>query len=99
MANERNWPQYGNMIQTHGKDSDLILGDARFRVTSFLETLAYAKPGARIAIHDFFSRPYYHLVLKYADLIECVNQLAIFTIKANANASLMPLIMNIFKPR
>ena len=47
---------------------DLVLVDGRYRVACALAALARVAPGGLVAIHDFWPRPHYHLLLAEAEL-------------------------------
>lgn len=62
---------------------DLVLVDGRFRVACALKTVLACRDNDTITIliHDFWDRPYYHVVLKYLDTIDRVDTLGVFSIK------------------
>lgn len=65
---------------------DVILDDGRARVPVALTTLQYLKPTGTLIIHDFTWRPYYHVVLKYYDLVTTVKSLVLLRPKATVSS-------------
>jgi hypothetical protein len=59
---------------------DLVLVDGRFRVACFLATLLFAEAGCRVLFDDYFDRPYYHTVEKYASPSDTIGRLSLFTV-------------------
>ncbi|RYY86487.1 hypothetical protein EON63_05680 [archaeon] len=81
-AKKHQWPVYSESIKTVGQNVDFVLIDGRFRVASCLKSLLNTNPArTKIAIHDFFVRTPYYVVLKYADVIDCQNQLIVLRAK------------------
>jgi hypothetical protein len=64
---------------------DLVFIDGRFRVACILKTIlsCYQNDGLKILIHDFWNREYYHIVLKYLQVVKQVDTIGLFTIKNN----------------
>lgn len=58
-------------------NADLILIDARFRAACGLHLLDKINENTIVMIHDFPNRPKYHILLKYYNLIESADTLAI----------------------
>ncbi|RYH09697.1 hypothetical protein EON65_39945 [archaeon] len=85
-AKKHKWPVYSESVKSVGKRADFVLVDGRFRVASCLKSLLYTDPvKAKIAVHDFFRRKDYYDVLKYADIIDCQDNLVILRAKADLN--------------
>ena len=65
---------YSNHIRNLSKIEqdiiDLVFIDGRFRVACCLKCYDIIKDNCLIAFDDFLNRPYYHIVLKYFDIIE-----------------------------
>lgn len=57
-----------SVVESSG--TDFVLVDGRFRVACFLKVLKASTPQTIIAIHDYTNRPQYHVVEKFADVIE-----------------------------
>jgi hypothetical protein len=57
--------------------------DGRFRVACCLQTLLSTKSHVKIAIHDFYIRPDYYIVLKYVKVIFCADTLVVVKPKLN----------------
>jgi len=65
-----------SVVESSG--TDFVLVDGRFRVACFLKVLKASTPQTIIAIHDYTSRPQYHFVEKFADVIERSEELVAF---------------------
>jgi len=60
---EQKFPGYSRAIlETGFSDYDFCLVDGRFRVACFLQALSHLNGDAVIAVHDYTSRPIYHLI-------------------------------------
>jgi hypothetical protein len=66
---------------------DVVLVDGRFRVACALEASLQRVGQAKIAFHDFWKRPQYHVVLPLLDCIDRVDSLAVFQRPAPFNES------------
>lgn len=77
------WHAYPEYITTIDWKPDLVLIDGRFRIASTLFALGHIDDTGLVVIHDFHVRPYYHLVLEFADEVDCVNTLIVLRRKAN----------------
>ena len=62
---------------------DLVLIDGRFRVACTLKSIISlcGNKDVKFAIHDFWNRDHYHVVLKYLDVLEKTDTLGVFSIK------------------
>ena len=81
------YPNYSQFIfdkltEEEMNNIDTVLVDGRFRVASALNSIYYCR-NAKIIIHDFFDRDYYHIVLDYLDIVEEADTLGVFKIKDN----------------
>jgi len=73
------WPIYYTQIwQNLDGRPDLVIVDGRFRVACTLMTLLKCSENTRIILHDFWSRPHYHIVLDFLELIERVDDIGVF---------------------
>jgi protein O-GlcNAc transferase len=62
---------YSNYIRLYSKSNiDLILIDGRFRVACCLKCFDVIDNKCLIAFDDFLTRPHYHIVLDYYDIVE-----------------------------
>jgi hypothetical protein len=66
---------------------DIVLIDGRFRVACILETLLQVDRRPLIAVHDFWNRPEYHVVLPFLDEVEACQTLGVFRAKAALDRS------------
>lgn len=66
---------------------DLVLVDGRFRVACTLKTIleCHENKNMRILIHDFWSRPHYHVVLKYLSTVNRADTIGLFSIKEDVD--------------
>jgi hypothetical protein len=77
----RSWPNYSTEVwKILNHDPDLVLIDGRFRVSCFLQAILRLSVATKYAFHDFWSRPYYHVVLQFANVVTRVDDLAVFQI-------------------
>lgn len=84
---EEKFPAYSRSVLTFGDtDFDFCLVDGRFRVACFLEALNALPGDAVIAMHDYASRPHYHLVENYARPIASCQQLTMFVRRRDYDA-------------
>ncbi len=72
------WPDYSAVVHALGGDWDTVLIDGRFRVACALNVLLCVDRGSRIAIHDFWNRNHYHILLNYLDVEISVDTLGVF---------------------
>lgn len=79
------WPSYYQAVwaEQESTDCDLYLIDGRFRVACFMSVVLRDGPSAIILIHDFFSRPHYHIVKEVCREIARVEELSAFQVPAN----------------
>jgi len=77
------FPKYSNVLSDKNvsKHIDVVLIDGRFRVACGLNTILNCSNNTIIMIHDFPSRKYYHVLLKYLDTVETAGELCVFKIK------------------
>jgi len=61
----------------------LVLIDGRFRVSSFLATLLFARVGCRILFDDYFDRLCYHSVENYCKVTYRIERAGIFLVPDN----------------
>jgi hypothetical protein len=75
------WPNYSLAVFSRPSNHDLVLVDGRFRVACTLSSLLSTPDDCRIMIHDFSSRPQYHVVAKFLETEASVDTLALFAKK------------------
>lgn len=75
------WPTYPtkawSLLRENGETPDLILIDGRFRVACFLVSVLFCSLGTYILFDDYYDRPHYHIVEKYAKVVGRSGRLAI----------------------
>ncbi|MDO8281187.1 MAG: hypothetical protein Q7U10_00965 [Thermodesulfovibrionia bacterium] len=79
------WPNYSLSVFTKKSNHDLALVDGRFRVACTLNCILNTPENCTIIIHDFWSRPEYHIVLKYLELKDKVETLGVFSKKQDTD--------------
>lgn len=79
------YPSYSNEIFKEEKNFDFVFIDGRFRVACALQTILNCNKNTTILIHDFNNREEYHCILKYLDILDTMDTMAIFKIKENIN--------------
>jgi hypothetical protein len=72
------WPRYAELPWTNRSDYDLIFVDGRFRVACVLQAVLRAPGETLIAVHDFWDRPHYHVVLPFLEWKESCRTLGVF---------------------
>ena len=89
------WPSYYKTVwaEQESSECDLYLIDGRFRVASFMSAVLHCAPSAVLLIHDYFSRPHYHVVKEICREIARTADLSAFQVpvkidKARAQAIL-----------
>lgn len=70
-----------SLISLGVKKVDFVLIDGRYRVACALHVLLFLNKDAKIAIHDYMNRKYYHVIETYYDRIENMTSAAIFVQK------------------
>jgi hypothetical protein len=83
------FPDYSSGVfkKLKSRKIDLVLIDGRFRVACALQTILNCSKNQEftILIHDFYTRPQYHTLLKYITEIEKTADLGVFVIKRDIN--------------
>lgn len=74
------WPAYHEAVwdRPQARQADFCLVDGRFRAACFLQTLLHCRPDTLIAIHDFDSRPGYHIARQLAREVAMAEDLSVF---------------------
>jgi hypothetical protein len=74
------WPSYHEQIwlRPECSNADLYFVDGRFRVACVLQCLLRGRPNTPIIVHDFSSRPQYHVIRSFAHEIAIAGDLSIF---------------------
>ncbi len=85
------WPNYWKDVwkEQPQLNFDCIFVDGRFRVACTLFAITKLQQDTTIIIHDFWSRDYYHIILKYLTCIATTDDLAIFCIKPNIDFTVL----------
>ena len=74
-----------SIVGTGYPQFDLCLVDGRFRVACFLQALRFLGPDAIVGIHDYSTRPHYHLVERFAQPVGRCLSLAFFKRRHDAD--------------
>jgi len=79
-ATRSRWPAYHTQIwdSEQAESFDTFMIDGRFRVACFLQVVLRAPPHATILIHDYASRPAYHVVEPFVRPVAAARDLAVF---------------------
>ncbi len=72
------WPNYSLSVFSRQSNHDLVLVDGRFRVACALNSALNTSEDCSIIIHDFWSRPEYHILLKYLKVKNRVDTVCVF---------------------
>lgn len=89
--------EYSDAIYEHGRESDLVFVDGRFRVACALKTFLTTKSTTKVLIHDFFNRHQYHRVLKYADIVRCCKTMVLLQRKDNYDHDALLVDIKLFE--
>jgi hypothetical protein len=85
---------YSNHIifinETDRQNIDLVLIDGRFRVACCLKCFDIINNDCVIAFDDFLTRPHYHIVLNYYDIIEKTEDNRMVFLKKKQNINSIP---------
>jgi hypothetical protein len=86
-ATRDKWPSYYTTAwaEPDSAKCDLFLIDGRFRVACFMSVILHCRPSAIILIHDFFSRPAYHVVKEICEEVARAEELSAFQAPANVD--------------
>lgn len=79
-ATAERWPAYHEAVwdRPKAREADFCLVDGRFRAACFLQALLHCRPDTLIAIHDFNSRPGYHVARELAREVAMAEDLSVF---------------------
>lgn len=84
LTKRNNFPKYSSEIfsEINPLNLDCVLVDGRFRVACTLQIILHCFQNENLFIlfHDIWTRPYYHIILKYLIEIERVDSLGVFWI-------------------
>src|SRR5262249_24928875 len=77
-ARRDDWPTYSQAPWQDYQDAppDVVLVDGRFRVACVMQAVLHGAP--TIVIHDFWSRPHYHEVLRFLVWRESAGTMGVF---------------------
>lgn len=76
------WPKYSSSVVP---GADFYFVDGRFRVACFISALIISEKGSYIGIHDFQSRPDYHIVKSLCTEVASEENISIFIKDAYCN--------------
>lgn len=79
------WPSYYNSVwnEPDSTECDLYLIDGRFRVACFMSTVLSCKPSTIVLVHDFSSRPHYHVIKEVSREVARCEDLSAFQISGD----------------
>ena len=73
-STQKEWRTYSDVVRTLDADLqtslDLVLIDGRFRVACCLKCFDVISSECRIVFDDFLTRPYYHAVLEFYEIVD-----------------------------
>ena len=98
--NKELFPLYSSDIFNDEKAcyADTVLIDGRFRVACALKCILNLRDrNAVIMVHDFWDREYYHIILKYVNVIDRAGTLGVFGIKDGVDAALVEKDYELYK--
>ena len=68
---------------TQFQDFDSVFIDGRFRVACALQTALHCGSTSKILFHDFNNRKPYHCILKFFDILDTMDTMALLKVKEN----------------
>jgi hypothetical protein len=82
-ATKTSWPKYHSDVwnEPGSANADTYLVDGRFRVACVMQVLLHARSDAVIAVHDFHSRPHFHVIKDVAKEVARAEDLSVFVRK------------------
>ena len=86
------WRKYSDVVRTLDADTllDLVLIDGRFRVACCLKCFDVVSSECRIVFDDFLTRPYYHVVLDFYEIVEKTEDACLVVLKKKKDVSSPP---------
>ena len=94
-ASDEEMVNYSNYLRNIGIDNskniDMILIDGRFRVACCLKAFDLIHEDCIIIFDDFLSRPQYHVVLEYFNVVDKTQDNQMVVLKKNKNISQIPI--------
>jgi len=101
-ATRDSWPNYHQRVwdDDRSSEADMYLVDGRFRVACFMQILLHSKCNPVIAIHDFSSREFYHVISEVAREIARADDLSVFQRKQDQDRDRISAILaaHLFSP-
>ena len=91
------WPNYSLAVFDQPRSFDLVLVDGRFRVACAMAALLSTPALARIMIHDFWNRPYYHFLLDHFEVEQRVDTLVVLRKKDGHDAQQALTLLQIYQ--
>ena len=76
-----------NLTKEEQQNIDLVFIDGRFRVACCLKCVDIMNPNCLVAFDDFLTRPQYHIVLDYFDIIDKTTDERMVILKKKENVS------------
>lgn len=83
-TNYSDWIKYSKAYNHSKYNADLILIDGRFRVACGLNVFKEISNKVLIYFHDFWNRPYYHILLDYYVVIDTADTSVVLKKKKNS---------------
>lgn len=88
------WRAYWSALDEEtAKGVDIVLVDGRFRVACALNALLLLRPGALVAIHDYWNRPKYQVVGPFGETVEKVDTLVVLRRRPDADLEAMRALL------
>ena len=91
------WPRVPEVWSQASHAYDLVLIDGRFRVACAALICLHPKYVKRICFDDFTSRPQYHVILPFIDILETVDTMIVFQPKARLDRAALQELYETYK--
>lgn len=90
-SKQATWPAYWQepWRRVETDKVDLVFVDGRFRVASTLNAMLQGSEDLTIVVHDFWTRPGYHVLLKYLNCACRADSLGVFFVKRRVDSRAM----------
>jgi protein O-GlcNAc transferase len=91
------WPRVPEVWTQASQTYDLVLIDGRFRVACAALICLFPNHVKRICFDDFTSRPHYHAILPFIDILETVDTMIVCQPKADLDRDALQQIYERYK--
>jgi len=91
------WPRVPEVWTQASQPYDLVLIDGRFRVACAALICLFPKQVKRICFDDFTTRPQYHVILPFIDVLETVDSMIVCQPKVGLDRGALQVLYETYK--